>query len=74
MIENDLHNQELNLYEEKRSGMAANLNSIIAPLLHFVFLLFDTLHFLLAPGEMLRRIEGEFDQQIHSSREEVNEK
>jgi hypothetical protein len=65
MIENDLHTQELTSQAIKRNPTSVKWNSVFATFFNTVRLLFDALQFLLSPGEMARRIEQEFDQQIY---------
>lgn len=65
MIETDPHTQVSNVQGEEGNSIAISLNYIHTRLLTMAYLLLDTLQFLLAPGEMLGRIEKEFDQQIY---------
>jgi hypothetical protein len=73
MIETDLHNEALNLHEENQGRVLINQSPLISQFLNIGYLMFDTLRFLLAPGEMLHRIEEEDNQQIYRSKDEVEQ-
>jgi hypothetical protein len=66
MTENDLH-------EHEEEGIrSANQISIFARLLNIGISMLDTLEFFLAPRDMLKHIDGDFDPQHYSNHEELN--
>jgi hypothetical protein len=73
MIETDLHNEGLHPREENQGRVLINQSPLISQFLNVGYLMFDTLRFLFAPGEMLRRIEEEDNQQIYPSKDEVEQ-